>query len=155
MLKLIIWGIILTITAYINDIKFNVKIPYYALSVLFIFIGLIITKYFDKKQEQNLKLKAEEYLYTLTNAKIYDLYKNVEPILDNLRKNENEILKRFLNTPKSYVQISSNEKIEINHLLAKGLYLYLDVKDYWNITHYIHVLQIKPLFLEVLKIYFK
>lgn len=154
-LQIVIWFIFFLVGAITIDIYRCHNFFVCTIIVICVFSASLLSKFVSKKEQEEAKRKTRMYLSNVINNEIKDLYIELEPLLDNLQENEVEIFKRvFTEKQKTYIQITFEEKFLMTHVMARGFYKYMNIQDYWNVTEYIHVIRISPLFYEVLNKYF-
>lgn len=155
MLNIVIWFLFSLIAAITFDIYRCHNIFVCTIIVICFFCSCLLSKFISKRGREEMKNKTLLFLNNEINNKINALYIELEPLLDNLKENEIEIFKRiFTEKHKTYIPITFEEKFIMTHVMARGFYKYMNIQDYWNVTEYIHVIRLTPLFQEVLNKYF-
>ena len=78
-------------------------------------------------------------------------YEYILPILDNLTEEEIDLLKPLVQ--KNIASITFEQKIKIQHLMAKGLYRYISILNYPGIPEPVNALKTTPIFRLILQKY--
>lgn len=142
---LIMIFIAVILIAIVVDTKLTNTFPAWSLITLIICLFVFATKIYINRREDTAQKKQFEIF-------LQQEYDFVKPMLNHLSQEEKDLIKGFIKN--RTIDISFEEKIKFQQILAKGFYKYISVINYPGLPEPFDVAKANEILRLILKKYF-